>query len=157
VCATASVSFSTKAFFSIIFCSASVRFYAALAEAEETLMPVLCQKSQVLSTQFEIDGRLIPTLSRFLAVGGDDVFEGLCVLAKRIDIPEILPILEGLLHRWIQRFDIKAVGQQNEESDLLWRGFARLTEHSQFNAIPDWPQELEAVLLTWNGILDPTS
>ena len=124
------------------------RFYAALAEEEEMLMPVLCQKSQVLSTQFEIDGRLIPTLSRFLAVGGDDVFEGLCVLAKRIDIPEILPILEGLLHRWIQRFDIKAVEPQNEESDLLWRGFARLTEHSQFNAIPDWPQELEAVLLT---------
>jgi len=123
------------------------RFYAALAETEETLMPVLCQKSQVLSTQFVIDGRLIPTLSRFLAVGGDDVFEGLCILAKHIDIPEILPVLEGLLHRWIQRFDIKAAEPQNEESDLLWRGFARLTEHPRFHAIPDWPQELEAVLL----------
>jgi len=123
------------------------RFYAALAEAEETLMPVLCQKSQTLSTQFKIDGRLIPTLSRFLAVGGDDVFGGLCVLAKCIDIPEILPILEGLLHRWIQRFDVKAIGLQNEESDFLWRGFARLTEHPRFDAIPDWPRELEAVLL----------
>ncbi len=124
------------------------RFYAALAEAEETLMPVLCQKSQVISTQLKIDGRLIPTLSRFLAVGGDDVFEGLCVLANCIDIPEILPILEGLLHRWIQRFDAKATGPQNEESVSLWRGFARLTEHPRFAAIPGWPQELEVVLMT---------
>ena len=124
------------------------RFYAALAEAEETLMPMLCQKSQVISTQLKIDGRLIPTLSRFLAVGGDDVFEGLCVLANCIDIPEILPILEGLLHRWIQRFDVKATGPQNEDAVSLWRGFARLTEHTRFAAIPDWPQNLEAVLLT---------
>ena len=75
------------------------RFYAVLAQAEEMLIPALCQKAHVLSAQLKIDARLIPTLTRFLAVGGDDLFEGLCILAKRIDEPEILPILEGLLHR----------------------------------------------------------
>jgi hypothetical protein len=122
------------------------RFYATLAEAEEMLMPALCQKAHVLSAQLEINARLIPTLTRFLAVGGDDLFEGLCILAKRIDVPEILPILEGLLHRWIQRFDVKAHRPQNDESIGLWRGFARLSEHPRFDAIPDWPQELESVL-----------
>ena len=122
------------------------RFYAALAEAEEMFMPALCQKAQALSTQLEIDGRLIPTLTRILAVGGDDLFEGLCILAKRIDVPEILPILEGLLHRWIQRFDVQAVRLQNNEAFALWRGFTRLSQHPRFEAISDWPQQLEAVL-----------
>lgn len=109
-------------------------------------MPALCEKAQTLSVQLEVDGRLIPALARFLAVGGDDLFEGLCVLAKRIDVPEILPILEGLLHRWAQRFDVKADHPQNDEAVALWRGFARLTEHSRFSLIPDWPQQLEAIL-----------
>jgi len=59
------------------------RFYAALAEAEEMLMPALCQKAQTLSAQLEIDVRLIPTLTRFLAVGGDDLFE--CQIASKPD------------------------------------------------------------------------
>lgn len=124
----------------------SARFYAALVEAEEILMPALCQTAQTLPADLEIDGRLIPTLARFLAVGSDDLFEGLCILAKRIDVAEIVPILEGLLHRWIQRFDLRAVHPQNDEASALWRGFARLNEHSRFDAIPDWPQQLQVVL-----------
>ena len=121
-------------------------FYAALAEAEEMLMPVLCQKANDLSSQLEIDHRLISALTRFLSVGGDDIFEGLCILAKCIDAPEIQPILEGLLHRWIQRFDVQADRPQNDEAFHLWRGFARLIEHPRFDAIPGWPQQLEVVL-----------
>jgi hypothetical protein len=122
------------------------RFYAALAEAEETLMPALCQKAHVLSAQLKIDARLIPALTRFIAVGGDDLFEGLCILVKRINVPEIQPILEGLLHRWIQRFDVQADRAQNDEAFLLWRGFARLSEHPRFGEISDWPHQLEALL-----------
>ena len=122
------------------------RFYAALAEAEEMLMPELCKKANELSSQLEIDLRLIPTLTHFLSVGGDDIFEGLCILAKCIDTPEIQPILEGLLHRWIQRFDVQADRPQNGKAIHLWRGFARLIEHPRFNTIPGWPQQLEAVL-----------
>ncbi len=122
------------------------RFYAALAEAEETLMPELCQKAQGLSAKLEIDSRLIPALTRFLSVGGDDLFEGLCILAKCIDAPEIQPVLEGLLHRWIQRFDVQAARPQNDEAFSLWRGFARLSEHPLFDDIPDWPQHLVVVL-----------
>ncbi|WP_287881878.1 HEAT repeat domain-containing protein [Aquitalea sp.] len=121
-------------------------FYSVLAEAEETLMPALCQKAHVLSAQLEIDGRLIPVLTRFLSVGGDDFFEGLCILARCIDTPDIQPILEGLLHRWIQRFDVQADRPQNDEAFSLWRGFARLSEHPRFNTIPDWSQQMEAVL-----------
>ena len=57
-------------------------FYAAPAEVEEMLMPVLCQKTNDLSSQLEIDHSLISTLTRFLSVGGDDIFEGLHILAK---------------------------------------------------------------------------
>ena len=123
------------------------RFYAALAEAEETLMPVLCLNAHELSTRFNIDGRLIPTFSRFLAVGGDDLFKGLCILAKRIDVPEIVPILEGLLYRFIHRFDVQAAKPQNDEAFALWSGFARLCEHPRFGDISDWQQQLEAVLM----------
>ncbi|MBV5650879.1 HEAT repeat domain-containing protein [Pseudomonas aeruginosa] len=126
----------------------ATRFYAALAEAEEVLMPVLCQKAYGLSAQLVIDVRLAPALARFLHAGGDDFFEGLCILAKCIDAPEIQPILEGLLHRWTQRFDLQAGSPKNDEAFLLWRGFARLSEHPRFSAIPDWPQQLEAVLRT---------
>lgn len=124
------------------------RFYSALAEAEaeDSLMPALCQNAHVLSAQLELDGRLIPALTRFLSVGEDELFEGLCILAKHIDTPEIQPILEGLLHRWIQRFDVQGNRPQNDDAFLLWRGFARLTEHPRFDSIPDWPQQLEAVL-----------
>jgi hypothetical protein len=125
------------------------RFYAALAEAEDPLMPVLCQKAQELSTQLKIDSRLIPAFTRFLSVGGDDLFKGLCILAKCIDAPEIVPVLEGLLHRWVQRFDVRAVEFHNsDEAFDLWSGFARLCEHSRFESISDWPQQLEAVLMT---------
>ncbi|MGB4074155.1 hypothetical protein [Pseudomonas sp.] len=124
----------------------AARFYAALAEAEEVLMPVLCQKAYGLSAQLVIDARLIPALARFLHTGGDDFFEGLCILAKCIDAPEIQPILEGLLHRWVQRFDLQAGPPKNDEAFLLWRGFARLNEHPRFGAISDWPQQLETVL-----------
>lgn len=124
----------------------AARFYVALAEAEQVLMPVLCQKAYVLSAQLVIDVRLVPALARFLHAGGDDFFEGLCILAKCIDDPEIQPILAGLLHRWAQRFDLQAGSQNNDEAYLLWRGFARLSEHPHFGAIPDWPQQLEAVL-----------
>src|SRR5476649_716273 len=109
-------------------------------------MQELCQNAQTLSTQLEIDGRLIPALTRFLHVGGDDFFEGLCILAKCVEVPEIQPVLEGLLHRWIQRFDVKAKHPQNDEAFLLWRGFSRLSENPHFNTVPDWAEHLETVL-----------
>ena len=74
---------------------------------------------------------------------------GMCILAKNIDVPEIVPVLEGLLHRWAQRFDLQALKpQNNDEAFDLWHGFARLSEHPRFEDIPDWPQQLEAVLMT---------
>ncbi|MBI5926697.1 MAG: HEAT repeat domain-containing protein [Aquabacterium sp.] len=125
----------------------TVRFYEALAEAEEVMMPALCKNAYALSAQLEIDHRLVPALTRFLAVGGDDVFQGLCILAKRIDVPEIQPILEGLLHRWIRRFEVKADHAQNDAAFALWHGFHRLIEHPRFDAIPNWPQLLESLLV----------
>lgn len=122
------------------------RFYAALTASEAELMPALCKGAYVLSAQLEIDHRLIPSLTRFLSVGGDDIFQGLCILANRIDTPEIQPILEGLLCRWNRRFDMRAAHAQNDKAFSLWHGFARLTEHPRFAAIPDWPQQLEATL-----------
>jgi hypothetical protein len=124
------------------------RFYTALAENAEALMPALCLKADGLPAQLTIDNRLIPALTRLLVVGNDDIFKGLCILAKRIDVPEILPVLEGLLHRWAQRFDFKSIQLQHEESYALWHGFARLTEHPRFGEIPGWPELLAKVLYT---------
>jgi hypothetical protein len=125
----------------------AARFYEALEEAEAVMMPALCKNAYALSAQLEIDHRLIPALTRFLAVGGDDVFQGLCTLAKLIDVPEIQPILEGLLHRWIRRFEVKAGHAQNDDAFALWHGFHRLTEHPRFDAISNWPQLLESLLV----------
>lgn len=124
----------------------SERFYATLAEAEDALLPALCERADTLSDRIVLDNRLIPALTRYLAVGGDDLFKGLCILVKRIDIPEIQPILEGLLQRWVQRFDVQAARPQNDEAYSLWHGFARLSEHPRFEAIPNWTQQLTGVL-----------
>jgi hypothetical protein len=125
----------------------SDQFYAALSEAEDLLMPILCQNAFLLTQQQTLDARLVPTLTRFLDVGGDTIFEGLCILAKGIDSPEIQKVLEGLLHRFSQRFDPSARTPQNEEATELWRGFARLIEHPLFTMVTDWPQQLERVLI----------
>jgi hypothetical protein len=124
----------------------SDRFYAALAEAEDVLLPALCEKADTLLNRIQLDARLIPALTRHLAVGGDDLFKGLCILVKRIDILEIRPVLEGLLQRWVQRFDLQADHPENDEAYSLWHGFARLSEHPRFDMIPDWPQQLASVL-----------
>ncbi|SEI17332.1 HEAT repeat domain-containing protein [Pseudomonas asplenii] len=123
------------------------RFYTAMAEAEETLMPALCKEAHSLSAQLEIDGRLIPSLTRFLHVGDDDFFEGICILAKQVTVPEIQPVLESLLHRWTQRFDIKADHPQNNEAFSLWNALFRLTENQYFNTIPNWAEHLQTVLM----------
>ena len=125
----------------------SARFYEALAEAEEIMMPVLCKNAYTLCAQLEIDSRLIPALTRHLAVGGDDVFRGLCILTKRIEVTQIQPILENLLHRWIRRFEVKAGHARDDDSFDLWNGFHRLIEHPLFEAIPNWPQLLESLLV----------
>jgi hypothetical protein len=58
-------------------------------------------------------------------VGTDELFEGLCTLALRIDAPEIDPVLAGLLYRFTRRFDVRAAVLQRSDNHALWRGPTR--------------------------------
>jgi len=124
----------------------SERFYEHLDRHEQDLMPYLCDVSKSEPVRKYIDRRIIPMLSRYAFAGTDEMFEGLCTLAAQIDDPEIDPVIRGLLVRWQGRFDVRSPLPQHSTNPPLWRGFKRLVEHPQFQAINDWRSHLSTVL-----------
>jgi hypothetical protein len=69
----------------------------------------------------------------------------------RLSQPTTMPIKRVLISGCVSasakfRHHFASSRAQNDEACPLWRGFARLSEHPRFDAIPDWPQQLEAVL-----------
>jgi HEAT repeats len=99
-----------------------------------------------------LDERIVPFLSRYVSSGTDALFETLCILSLRVNIPAIDPILSGLFHRWIKRFDLSAYYIQQDQNHELWRGFSRLAEHPRFSLIDSWASHLTSVLqanLSW--------
>jgi hypothetical protein len=124
----------------------SDRFYDELERYEDGFMSFLCRTAQSAPVLKYIDARMAPSLARYLSSGTDEFFEGLCALAFRINTPAGDPLIEGLLHRWAQRFDLTALAPQHDENDALWRGFHRLAEHPRFDRIKGWQSRLAAVL-----------
>ena len=126
----------------------SSRFYEELSKYEDVLILSLCDANQCEPVRKYIDARIIPTLTRYVSSGTDELFEGLCMLALQINTPEIDPVLSGLLYRWSQRFDRASSASQHDVNIPLWRGFQTLTEHPRFASINGWMSLLEQVLQT---------
>jgi hypothetical protein len=130
----------------------SDRFYEELAQREDVLISYLCNAAQAQSVLKYVDARVVPFLMRYVSSGTDELFEGLCTLALRVNAPEIDAVLAGLFFRWTQRFDITSATLQHNENHALWRGFNRLAEHPRFNLIDGWQSRLAQVLqaqLSW--------
>jgi hypothetical protein len=72
-----------------------------------------------------IDARIVPFLQRYISSGTDEFFQGLCILARHVNGPEIDVVLSGLLYRWAQRFDMRSLVPQHDQNYALWRGFKR--------------------------------
>ncbi|WP_377807922.1 hypothetical protein ABNQ38_14670 (plasmid) [Azospirillum sp. A29] len=123
----------------------SNRFYDELALHEHVLFPYLCGQGMPLVSKY-VDTRMIPFLARHVSSGTDELFEGLCALALRVNAPEIDTVLAGLLYRWTQRFQPRASASPNGDDISLWRGFRLLTEHLRFVRIKGWQPRLAAVL-----------
>ena len=124
----------------------SSRFYEELSKYEDVLISSLCDANQCEPVYKYIDARIIPTLMRYISSVTDELFEGLCMLALQLNIPEIDPVLSGLLYRWSQRADRQSSSSQHDFNPPLWRGFQRLTEHPRFASISGWMHLLEQAL-----------
>jgi HEAT repeat protein len=128
------------------------RFYEALDEQVDLLLPRLCTEAQVAPVLKYIDARIVPFLQSYISSGTDEFFEGLCILARCVNRPEIDAVLSGLLHRWAQRFDITSPMFQHDQNYVLWRAFKRLADHPRFGMIEGWQSRLTSVLqaqLAW--------
>lgn len=133
------------------------RFYEALDEQVDLLLPRLCTEAQAAPVLKYIDARIVPFLQRYISSGTDEFFEGLCILARHVNSPEIDAVLPGLLHRWAQRFDIRSPMLQHDQNYVLWRAFKRLTDHPRFEMINGWQSRLSSVLqaqLAWYNAQD---
>jgi hypothetical protein len=124
----------------------SDQFYSELAAYEDVLIGYLCNFRQVAPVLKYVDARIVPTLSRYVSSGDDEMFEGLCTLALRVKQPEIDEVLAALLHRWSRHFQLTSVGFQEDGNTALWRAFNRLIEHPRFDLIEGWQPRLTEVL-----------
>jgi hypothetical protein len=122
------------------------RFYKELELNTDALFPHICAQVHATPVLKFIDARIVPFLARYVSSGTDELFEGLCTLALKVNTPEIDAVLAGLFHRWTQRFDTRSPLLQHNENYSLWRGFDRLAEHPRFDKIDGWQLRLESVL-----------
>lgn len=124
----------------------SARFYDELSMSADLLVPHLCKTAHAAPIMKFVDARINPLLSRYPSVGTDELFEGLCALAKAVTAPQIDPVLAALFFRWMQRFDPKGSVLQHDQNYPLWRGFARLSEHVRFDQIEGWQAGLAFII-----------
>lgn len=122
------------------------RFYKELELNADAVFPHICSQVHATPVLKFIDERIVPFLARYVSSGTDELFEGLCTLALKVNTPEIDAVLAGLFHRWTQRFDTGSPLLQHNENYSLWRGFDRLAEHPRFDKIDGWQPRLESVL-----------
>jgi hypothetical protein len=94
----------------------SSRFYEELARATDVLFPCLCEVSAANPVLKYIDARIVPFLSRYVSSGTDELFNGLCTLALRVNLPEIDNILGALFDRWTLRFDVTSPVLQYDQN-----------------------------------------
>ena len=122
----------------------SDRFYSELEKHENIIFTHICNNTYDSPILKFIDGRIIPTIERYIWAGTDHLFEGLCLLSEQIQSSEIDPILEKLLFRWTKGINVTAPMERNGKVSL-WRGFKYLVKHPRFNYIHNWQSMLEGV------------
>ena len=122
-------------------------FYEELGSHEMQLAPCIF-KSQVPAAKVKsfADVRLLPVLMRHLGAGADSFLDGLCTVVGFIDLPEVDPVLDGLLERWLGRFEPQQSQPQHLNNPDLWRAFNRLSAHPRFGQIRNWDLRLHSVL-----------
>jgi hypothetical protein len=123
------------------------RFFDALAEAEDVLVPLMFQ-SDTMATKVSryADPRLLGIVLKYQAAGDDDFFNGMCQVLLAFAGPEVDPALAAMLSRWMSRFDLnQRFTVQQDNNHGLWRGFSRLGEHPRFTSIPEWDKAVQQV------------
>ncbi len=130
----------------LVACDNSTRFYDELAQNEDLLMPYIGDITRIGPILKYIDTRIVALLNRHARAGTDKFFEALCMLAHRINAPEIDSILSDLFHRWTQRFEPRSPEVQHSDNNPLWRAFSYLAGHPRFELIQGWEIRVSAVL-----------
>lgn len=124
----------------------SDRFYDELEAHADLLLPHLCRAAVPTPVTRFVDARLVPLLLRHTSTGSDEFFETLCTLVLLLNMPEVGPVLSGLLFRFAQSFDLRSMDVQHTMNQGLWRGFKQLARHPRFEMIAGWQSRLAPLL-----------
>lgn len=128
-------------------------FYRLLDRDGDALLPHICSYSGRQHIAAFIDDRLVPFLTVHLSSGTDEIFAGLCGLARAIVSPSIDGVLIALFRRWTGSLTRRGEAGPRRTSIELWRAFNDLAGHSRFYLIEDWQGLLSPVLqqpLRWH-------
>jgi len=134
-------------------------FYRLIYQDPHPLLPHVCSYSVRQEIKDLLDGRMIPFLTMHSASGTEEIFEGLCGLAREIETPAIDPVLENLFRRWTNYFKVSKKTNHLNVSHFVWRAFRYLNEHPRFNLIKDWHGLLMPVMsapIRWHQKQDVT-
>lgn len=121
-------------------------FYRLLDRDGDSLLPHICSYSRRQQIAAFIDDRFIPFLTVHLSSGTDEIFAGLCGLARTIVSPSIDGVLTALFQRWTGAFARGGEAVPKRTSIELWRAFNDLAGHPRFDLIEDWQGLLTPVL-----------
>ncbi|MBB2964247.1 hypothetical protein [Methylobacterium sp. R2-1] len=121
-------------------------FFRLLDRDGNALLPHICSYSGRQQIAAFIGDRLIPFLTVHLSSGTDEIFAGLCGLARTIVSPFIDEVLTALFQRWTGSFARGGEAGPRGTSIELWRAFNDLAGHPRFDQIEDWQGLLSPVL-----------
>jgi len=123
------------------------RFYEALEADADVLLPALSRPAGLAAAGHLLDDRLAVALHQCSLLGDEPFFESVCILTFKLSRVAAVPVLTGLLQRWVSAHFVKSPDLQVDKPET-WRGFMRLSEHLAFRDIADWRKSLERVLTT---------
>ncbi|WP_413207366.1 hypothetical protein [Rhodospirillum sp. A1_3_36] len=121
-------------------------FYRLLDRDSDALLPHISSYRGRQQIAAYIDDRLVPFLTVYLSSGTDEIFAGLCGLARAIVSPSIDSVLTALFQRWTGTFVRGENAGPKRTSIDLWRAFNDLAGHPRFDLIEDWHGLLSPVL-----------
>lgn len=118
------------------------RFYEALEVDADVLRPALSRPAGLTAAGHLLDDRLAVALHQRSSLGDEPFFESLCILTCKLSRDAAVPVLTGLLQRWVSAHFVKPPDLEVDKPETR-RGFMRLSEHLAFRDIADWRKSLE--------------